>query len=237
LLLALVAKSDAIVGEKAFANEAKKVIFMLATVAVWFGIINAAREITKEATIYRRERLANLRIGPYLFSKVVVLTGLILIQSIMLLAIVGWKVHLPQAGVFTSAGIELFLTTFLAGLAGLAMGLLISTIAATPDRAISIVPLALIPQIILSGVIFTLEGHAKLLSWLAVGRWAMDAYGTVINLNSLPAMMGGQPVTPPYDEYTHSAGHLLGRWLIMALYTAVCLALTIWLLRRKDAKN
>lgn len=237
ILLAGVVDAGAVSGSAATFFTARAVMFMLAMVAVWFGIINAAREITKEATIYRRERLANLRIGPYLFSKVVVLTGLILIQSIMLLAIVGWKVHLPQAGVFTSAGIELFLTTFLAGLAGLAMGLLISTIAATPDRAISIVPLALIPQIILSGVIFTLEGHAKLLSWLAVGRWAMDAYGTVINLNSLPAMMGGQPVTPPYDEYTHSAGHLLGRWLIMALYTAVCLALTIWLLRRKDAKN
>ena len=74
LLLMLVANSDAIVGDKAFASEAKKVLFMLATVAVWFGIINAAREIVKEAPIYRRERLANLRIGPYLFSKVLILT-------------------------------------------------------------------------------------------------------------------------------------------------------------------
>src|SRR4029079_8321143 len=69
VLLMLVAKSDAIVGDKAFASEAKKVLFMLATVAVWFGIINAAREITKESAIYKRERLANLRIGPYVLSK------------------------------------------------------------------------------------------------------------------------------------------------------------------------
>ncbi len=41
LLLMLVAKADAIVGQGAVASEAKKVLFMLATVGVWFGIINA----------------------------------------------------------------------------------------------------------------------------------------------------------------------------------------------------
>jgi ABC transport system ATP-binding/permease protein len=236
-LMALVIKSDAVVGSGAIFSSARPVMFMLATIAVWFGIINAAREITKEAAIYRRERLANLRIVPYVLSKIVVLTGLVVIQSILLLAIIGMKVHLPDAGIITSVGVELFVTTFLASLAGLALGLLISTVATTPDRAISIVPLALIPQIILSGVIFKLEGATSILSWLAIGRWAMDAYGSIADLNSLPQVSGGPPVSPIYDEYTHGAGHLWARWLIMLLYTAACLALTVWLLRRKDDKS
>jgi ABC-type multidrug transport system ATPase subunit/pSer/pThr/pTyr-binding forkhead associated (FHA) protein len=236
-LMALVIKSDALVGSGAIFSSARPVMFMLATIAVWFGIINAAREITKEAPIYQRERLANLRIIPYVLSKVMVLTGLVVIQSIMLLAIVGLKVHMPSAAIIASVGVELFVTTFLASLAGLALGLLISTVAATPDRAISIVPLALIPQIILSGVIFKLEGATSILSWLAIGRWAMDAYGSIADLNSLPQVSGGPPVSPAYDEYTHSAGHLWARWLIMLLYTAACLALTVWLLRRKDIKS
>jgi ABC transport system ATP-binding/permease protein len=236
-LMALVIKSDAVSGSGATFASARPVMFMLATVAVWFGIINAAREITKEAPIYRRERLANLRVVPYVLSKVVVLTALVIIQSLVLLAIVGTKVDMPTARLVGSVGVDLFVTTFLASLAGMTLGLLISTIAATPDRAISIVPLALIPQIILSGVIFKLEGSAKVLSWLAIGRWAMDAYGAIANLNSLPQLAGGQPVSPSYDEYTHSVGHLWGRWLIMLVYIVACLSLTIWLLRRKDAKN
>jgi hypothetical protein len=111
LLLMLVSKSDGIVGDNAFASEAKKVLFMLATVAVWFGIINAAREITKESAIYRRERLANLRIGPYVLSKIVVLTLLVLIQSLILLALIGLKVQLPAIGALLPVGIELFVTT------------------------------------------------------------------------------------------------------------------------------
>lgn len=234
VLLALVVSADAVSGNSATFVSARAVMFLLAMVAVWFGIINAAREITKEAPIYRRERLANLRIVPYVLSKVVVLTALVLLQSIVLLGIVSAKVDVPELGVITSAGVELFVTTLLAALAGLSLGLLISTIAATPDRAISIVPLALIPQIILSGVIFKLDGGAVALSWLAIGRWAMDAYGAIVNLNALPSMAGGPPISPALDEYTHSAGHLLARWLIMLLYSAACLALTVWLLRRKE---
>lgn len=233
VLMALVIKSDAVTGSDATFASARPVMFMLATIAVWFGIINAAREITKEAAIYRRERLANLRILPYVLSKVVVLTLLVIIQSVLLLTIVGWKVQMPETGLIAGVYADMFITTFLASLAGLALGLLISTTAATPDRAISIVPLALIPQILLSGVIFKLEGSAQVLSWFAIGRWAMDAYGAIIDLNSLPRPFGMEA----YDEYTHSVEHLLGRWLIMAAYTFVCLALTVWALRRWDVRR
>jgi len=235
LLLILVANSDAIVGDKAFASEAKKVLFMLATVAVWFGIINAAREVTKESAIYRRERLANLRIGPYVLSKIVVLTLLVLIQSLILLFTVGLKVELPAMGVLMPAWIELFITTFLTSLAGLAIGLAISSSSSSPDRAISVVPLALIPQILFAGVIFSLgDGLTiqRLLSWFTVSRWAMDAYGTTVNLNDLPFQPGMLSV--PTAEYSFTATHLLSRWLILLAYMTVCLGITAWQLKQRD---
>jgi ABC-type multidrug transport system ATPase subunit len=235
LLLMLVASSDAIVGDKAFASEAKKVLFMLATVAVWFGIINAAREVTKESAIYRRERLANLRIGPYVLSKIVVLTLLVLIQSLILLGMIGLKVDLPAMGVLLPAWLELFVTTFLTSLAGLAVGLAISSSSSSPDRAISVVPLALIPQILFAGVIFSLgDGLTiqRLLSWFTFSRWAMDAYGTTVNLIDLPFQPGMLRVAK--DEYSFTAGHLLSRWLILLAYMAVCLAITAWQLKRRD---
>jgi ABC transport system ATP-binding/permease protein len=235
VLLMLVAKSDAIVGDKVFASEAKKVLFMLATVAVWFGIINAAREITKESAIFRRERLANLRIGPYVLSKIVILTLLVVVQSALLLGLVGLKVHFPAMGVLLPGWIELYITTLLTSLAGLAIGLAISSAAATPDRAISIVPLALIPQILFAGVIFTLgDGYTveRLLSWFTVSRWAMDAYGTTVNLNEMNFQPGLLRVVK--DEYTFTAGHLLSRWAILLVYMAVCLGITAWQLRSRD---
>jgi ABC-type multidrug transport system ATPase subunit len=240
LLLLLVAKADAIVGRNAFASEAKKVLFMLATVAVWFGIINAAREIVKEAPIYRRERLANLRIGPYLLSKVLILTLLVVVQSALLLALLSLKVSFPTQGLLMPALPELYITTFLTSLAGLALGLALSASASTPDRATSLVPLALIPQILFAGVIFNLgEGITiqRLLSWLTISRWAMDAYGATVDINSLPFQPGFGVLPNPPAEYSHTAGHLLSRWLILLAYMAGCLLLTAWLLKRRDRQG
>lgn len=237
MLLMLVARADAIVGEDAVASEGKKVLFMLATVAVWFGIINAAREIVKEAPIYRRERLANLHIVPYVFSKMIVLTLLVVLQSALLLGLVALKVQFPEYGVLLPTGLELFITTLLTSLAGLAMGLAISAFASSPDRAISVVPLALIPQILFAGVIFSLGDGVtvqRILSWLTISRWAMDAYGTTANLNSLPLQPGFLRLPNPPAEYTYTPEHLLSRWGILLLYMLVCLILTGWLLKRRD---
>lgn len=239
LLLLLVANAGAIVGDDAYASEAKKILFMLATVAVWFGIINAAREIAKETPIYRRERLANLRIGPYLLSKVVVLTLLVLVQSAMLLVLLGLKVALPAQGVLLPIGLELFITTLLTALAGLAMGLAISAFASTPDRATSLVPLALIPQILFAGVIFSLgDGTTiqRVVSWLTISRWSMDAYGTSVNLNDLPLQPGMLRLPNPPAEYTYTAEHLLSRWLILVIYMLVCLGIAALLLRQRDRR-
>jgi uncharacterized BrkB/YihY/UPF0761 family membrane protein len=102
-ILLLVAKEDAL--QNVDSSHGRLVLFLLALVAVWFGILNSAREITKESAIYRRERLASLRIGPYVLSKVFVLALLCLVQSVMLLAILAIKVDFTAEVVeFTKAG-------------------------------------------------------------------------------------------------------------------------------------
>ncbi len=250
LLLLLVARSDALTGVQATdliqRGEAKKVLFMLATVSVWFGIINAAREITKELPIFQRERLVNLRIGPYLLSKVAVLSTLIIAQTLVLLGIITLKVGFPaDTGVILPPLAETFITLLLTALTGMALGLVISAASDSGDRAISIVPLALIPQILFAGLIFKIEGLATPLSWLTISRWSMDALGISADLNSLcnlPNTDGSGSIpagcAPSFLEaetsFTHSPEALLGRWGAMLLYTLICLGITAWLLHRRD---
>ncbi len=229
-LTTLVARSDAIVGAKAFSPDAKTVIFMLSTIAVWFGIINAAREITKESAVYHRERLAGLSILSYVLSKVVVLTLIVLAQSAALVAIVTDWVRLPKNGVFGPAIYEIFGTTVLTSIAGLSLGLTISASARTPDRAISFVPLALIPQILFSGVLFSFgKGYSttRILSWLTISRWSTDAYGATINLNKIPPI-------ERLDEYAFNAQNLGTKWGILGGYAFGCLVLSCILLALRD---
>ena len=57
------------------------VLFIMAVSSVWFGSTNAAREIVGELPIYKRERMYNLRLIPYIFSKITVLSLFSIIQS------------------------------------------------------------------------------------------------------------------------------------------------------------
>jgi ABC transport system ATP-binding/permease protein len=240
LLLALVARSDALVGDLAAANEAKKVLFLLGVVAIWCGIINAARTIAGEWAILQRERLAGLRLAPYLVAKLIALAPLLLIQTALLIAALTLKVHLPAAGVMLPLIAELGITTFLAGLSGIALGLAISAAARSPDRALSLVPLALIPQILFAGVIFSLGTGVtaqRALSWLTASRWAMDAYGASANIGALPLMPGMlRPLDVP-AEYLTTADHLLSRWGILIGYTAISLLAAGLLIHRTRGRS
>ena len=133
-----------------FDGDAQKVLFVMSFAAVMFGCINGAREIVKELPIYRRERTVNLGIAPYMFSKIVVLGVLCLVQSAILVIMVNLVAPFQQ-GVFLPVGLEVYITMALTSLAGLMVGLLVSSLAPNNDRAVSLIPIILIPQVIFAG--------------------------------------------------------------------------------------
>lgn len=167
--------------------EAQKVLFFLAIVAIWFGTSNAVREISKEGEIYQRERLAGLGVVPYVLSKVGILSLLCAVQTFILLVIVTGKTGLPPrgSGLFFSSQVEMYLGMTLAGLAGLALGLCVSAFASNPDKAVSAVPLVLLPQILLAGIIFPVSGAVQPLASVTISRWAVQALGTSADLDHL----------------------------------------------------
>ena len=74
--------------EHAATTDNAGAIFFLVVAAVWFGTSNAAREIVSERAIYMRERMVNLKLFNYVFSKFVLLSLFCVIQCTILLAIV-----------------------------------------------------------------------------------------------------------------------------------------------------
>jgi hypothetical protein len=81
-----------------------------------------------------------------------------------------------------------FLLLALGALAGTAIGLLISAVANTRDQATTIVPLALVPQLLLAGVLVPkLPGFAEALAKVAVsGYWLTEAMKSVFIVASGP---------------------------------------------------
>jgi ABC transport system ATP-binding/permease protein len=174
--------------------------FVLCLAAVWFGCINACREIVKERAILERERLFGLRPGAYVVSKVWVLAALGAVQVVLLQGTVEW--HLQLRGPMP---LEL-LALFGASVAGTGLGLLVSGLATTQERAVFAVPLLLLPQI--------------LFSELAIPS---NLYSDVVA--TLEKVM---PVHWAFRVFEESAA-LEPRWYMVALslvvLTAMCMAL------------
>jgi ABC-type multidrug transport system ATPase subunit/pSer/pThr/pTyr-binding forkhead associated (FHA) protein len=125
-------------------------IFMAMFAALWFGCSNAVREIVDEQTIYKRERQTGLKIPSYVFSKLSVLSFVALVQCVSVVAILLLVKHalaLRPGEVLGGIGIM-----FLVAVSGTLIGLVISSVVSTPEKALTLFPLVLIPELLLSGI-------------------------------------------------------------------------------------
>ena len=209
-------------------------LFMMVIIVLWFGCNNAAKEIVKEEAIYGRERAVNLGILPYLSSKFLLLGFVTTFQALLLLALLFGTLEgfhqldsnfqLPPS-IYCLDYAGLCGVVAILSLTGVALGLMLSACVATPDRANTLLPYVLIPQIILGGGIMPVKDGV--LYWLAVVfspvYWAFRA------------VRQGTNELPDYSGYRMDYNE--DPWLacgVMLIQLTVLLALTTWVLRRKD---
>jgi ABC-type multidrug transport system ATPase subunit len=195
-------------------------LFCMVVSAILFGIVNAAREITKERAIYSRERLANLHPLPYLLSKIAVLSALCVIQTVLLFGIVRLKIdfHLESGRLF-----GFLLTLLLATICGMLLGLTVSAFAKNNDQAMSLVPVAVLPQIIFSGLI-EMESLGAVRN-LMPSYWAYGALGNLTNLNAHMRFPNQLFNTSPEAA-----------WVALSAIGTGYAFLSLWLLSRKDMR-
>ncbi len=151
--------------------------FVLIFSAIFFGCVNACREIVKERAIYARERLVGLQIWPYILSKLGVLAALGFGQ--ILLFYLGIRFFIVLDG----NPLLLVLTLYLSSLAGTALGLVISALVSSDVVALALVPVCLIPQLLFSKMVLpvkTLVGLAAWLEHITIVRWSHQAIEQVV---------------------------------------------------------
>lgn len=213
----------------------KSLLFALSCSAFWIGMLNAIQEICKERSILKREYMTGLSLTKYLLSKILVLGLMCLVQSLMITSVFTMTVGAPEEGVMMGAFAELLLVTFLTALSSSAMGLFVSSLFSNADRAMTVAPLLLMPQILFSGLLFVLKGATKAISWFAVCRWSMEGFGTTANLNDLPRKLEQEGIMLPReaeDFFTFTDQHFLTDCAILLLFTVGFLVLARVVLNR-----
>jgi energy-coupling factor transporter ATP-binding protein EcfA2 len=206
-------------------NAAQELLLMLVICACLAGTASSVRELVKERTIYVRERAAGLSSGAYLCSKLLVLGVISIVQSSVLVLLAFAGRTMPPSGSFLTGVplIELLAGVAVLALASMCLGLLVSALVSTSEKAMPFLVLLTMVQVILSGGVISLNGMAGLgqLSWLAPSRWGFAATASTVNLNELNPSVAGNFTDPLWQHasstWLRDMGTMAGLAVIFAL--------------------
>lgn len=151
--------------------------FMAVIVATFIGMSGSAEEIIKDRALLKRERFLQLSYGSYIWSKIVFVASVSLVQTLLFI-VIGNNI-MGLHGQFTTWWFILFMTALLSNLTGLLLSQILSSVVAI---YISI-PILLIPQILLCGLVVSFSdltpksttGNVPLIGDLIPSRWSYEA--------------------------------------------------------------
>jgi ABC transport system ATP-binding/permease protein len=153
-------------------------IFMSIIVALFLGLIVSAEELYKDRKILKRESFINLSRGSYLIAKVALLFAISAFQTLLYVFIGNWLIGIKHMDLVY--WIVLFSTSCFANMLGL-------NISSAFNSAVTIyilIPIVLIPQLILGGIVISYdkinpslasEKTVPLISETMASRWAFEA--------------------------------------------------------------
>lgn len=152
-------------------------IFMAIIVCIFLGMSGSAEEIIKDRALLKREKFLNLSYRSYIWSKMVYMAGVCLIQT-FLFTLVG-SLIMGIHGMFWEWWLLLFISAFVSS----QIGLLLSQCLNSVVSIYITIPILLIPQILLCGLVVNFEdlnprsetGNVPIIGDLIPSRWAYEA--------------------------------------------------------------
>lgn len=151
--------------------------FMAVIVAIFLGMSGSAEEIIKDRALLKREKFLNLSYKSYIWSKLLFMAAVTLLQTLLFI-IVGNTI-MGITDMFFTWWLILFISAFLASLTGLLLSQCLNSVVAIYIT----IPILLIPQILLCGLVVKFSdltprsttGNVPVLGDIIPSRWAFEA--------------------------------------------------------------
>ena len=177
-------KSDIYDPSKGNAGQVITMLFTTILFAVMTGSLTTMREIVKEVEIYRREHMVFLTVLPYILSKIWIFILLALYQAAVFVFLKYLAIQMP---VGASVIVEMYITLVLSAIAGMVMGLLVSSISPNQNVAPLLTIIFIIPQIIFGGGVLpisTFGPAGQMANNVSLTKWPFEALVTVTDLGT-----------------------------------------------------
>lgn len=152
-------------------------LFMAVIVATFIGMSGSAEEIIKDRALLKREKFLQLSYHSYIWSKIALMAVVSLVQTFLFIVVGNWVMGISDL-FFVWWGI-LFVTAVLANLTGLVLSQSLSSVVAIYIT----IPILLIPQILLCGLVVNFSdltpqsttGNVPAIGNVIPSRWAYEA--------------------------------------------------------------
>ena len=82
----------------------------------------------------------------------------------------------------------------------MALGFVISSLAKSGDKAMTLAPFVLIIQLLFSGILFELKGAGEKISYVTISKWSVESLGSIARLNDLTMKIQQQIPTAEWAE-------------------------------------
>lgn len=217
-------------------ESTKSMMFVLSCSAIWIGVFDSIQEICKERNILKREYMAGLRPGVYILSKMTVQTVMGAIQAVSLVMTFLLLTGSSEKGILWDPfHMEMTVTAWLTTVASAGLGLAISAVVKTGDKAMAAAPFVLIVQLLFSGILFELKGAAEYISYVTVSRWSVEAMGSTARLNDLQLRMQEEFPTLVHEAealFEISERHIVTDWIILIFMAVAFSTISLFMIRK-----
>ncbi len=224
----------------------KSGFFSLVCVCIWIGLFNSIQLVCREKNdIVKDELDKSLHASSYIAAHYIYQTILSAIQSVIIFVIFFASV-MPEGN-----PIAYLITIFLLILSSDALALVLSCAMPTPVLAMTVMPLVLLIQLVMAGVLFELSGVSEMISYFTMSKWGMSAFGTIGNICSIESKMNGEISDEISDQlgmpfefehnvsdaaYEGDAGSIFLSWLVLAAFIVIFFGLSVIFLKATTRK-
>ena len=167
-------------------DETRTTLFAIVCACIWTGLFNSIEIICSERNSIRQEhKSGNVSYSVFLFSHMLVELILCLVEALIISAMVlsVYKKGLEVGKTLDLARVIYFtLSVFFIIYASDMLGLMISSLVKSNKMAMTVMPFALICQLVLSNFIFKLDGWKEILSKFTIANWGLKSLGIAIDI-------------------------------------------------------
>jgi ABC-type multidrug transport system ATPase subunit len=234
ILILAVVGTDSLSAQTARGSADGRVLLgSLAVAACALGASNGVREIVREEGLYRRERALGVDRSTYLAAKVMVMGGITLAQAVLVVVVTMLPSGAPLWAHLLPTLIEVTVAVALTGFVALCIGLAVSAVVSSSEKAMTVVPVLFVVGYLFSGASVDLQSQPvmRTASYLIPTSWGVGASASSAELTETDRCNIAGACDWRWDS---STAVWLADLVALAVLAAVALALAEAALARKE---